>query len=74
MKKRARKLSLRKETLRYLTRTGLGQVVGADETDDCTIVHTQDSNCGCAGVTHEGCDFSLDCASGGGPSCDLRVC
>lgn len=77
--KTRRKLRLERETLRRLTATHLRRAVGGTtgtssplDANCDTIVDTQDSNCGCAGVT-DTCNATLT-DPGCGPSCELIPC
>jgi len=73
VKKRAKKLSLSRETLRHLERAQLGNVVGGSETHEiltgCACTDTCVSNCGTCGCGGGG--GTDGCTSGGiGTSCD----
>jgi hypothetical protein len=73
MKKRAKKLSLSRETLRYLERVQLGRVVGGGDTNEivtgCACTDTCASDCGgcgtgsCGGSC--GCGGSADACTTG---------
>jgi hypothetical protein len=73
MKKRVKKLSLSRETLRHLERVQLGQVAGGSETHEiltgCACTDTCVSNCGtcgCGGGTGGGTSGGIvpsDCAN-----------
>ena len=69
MKKLGRKLTLSKETIRELTDSELGHVVGADPTNGqgCTNSNT----CSCA--TLVGCGTLIGCGTGS-VSCTSCIC
>jgi hypothetical protein len=77
VKKRAKKLSLSRETLRHLERAQLGKVAGGSETREiltgCACTDTCVSDCGtCVGCGGGGGGGGTDgCTSNGiGTSCD----